>query len=198
MAWNDMQLHWTAGIGDPSPLGWFTVVAYLVTAALCGCAMARARSLSQRSVGFGLTEQQFWLAMTVIFLCLGINKQLDLQSLFTEIGRTLARSEGWYRNRRTYQLAFIEGLALIAVALVALLLWIFRRSHPTIRMALLGVVFTTAFVVLRAASFHHVDRFLKTGFLGWRWNWIIELTGIAIVAIAALRYCLQIAARPRR
>lgn len=194
--WGDMQFHWAAGIGDPSPLGWFTVVAYLVTSALCGCAMVRAQSLPRGLAGFGVSERRFWLAMAIIFLCLGINKQLDLQSLFTEIGRALARSEGWYGSRRAYQLAFIESFAAFVAMFVVLLLWIFRRSHPAIKMALLGAIFTMTFIVLRAASFHHVDQFLKAGFLGWRWNWIIELNGIAIVAVAALRYCLQVA--PRR
>ena len=186
-----MHLHWTAGIGDPSPIGWFTVAAYLVTAVLCSRAAAQAGWSSHSAMGLGFTERQFWQAMALIFLGLGINKQLDLQSLLTEIGRVAARTEGWYGNRRTYQVLFIEALAVAAAGLVLVLLWIFRRSRPALKLAVLGLTFTTTFVVLRAASFHHVDQLLKHRLLGWRWNWIIELGGIAIVAIAALSYCRQ-------
>jgi hypothetical protein len=172
-------------------MGWVTVAAYFIAAVLCGCATARAGLTPDHLASPGFTERQFWLAMTVIFLCLGINKQLDLQSLLTEIGRAAARSEGWYKDRRAYQVAFIEGFVAVATICVAVLFWIFRRSRPAVKLALWGLVFTIAFVVLRAASFHHVDRFLKAGVLGWRWNWIIELSGITIVATAALTYCCR-------
>ena len=41
------------------------------------------------------------------------------------------------------------------------------------------------FVVIRAASFHHVDAFLASRLGGLRWNWILELGGILIVAVGA-------------
>ena len=42
------------------------------------------------------------------------------------------------------------------------------------------------FVVIRAASFHHVDALLASRLGGLKWNWILELGGILIVAVGAL------------
>jgi hypothetical protein len=42
---------------------------------------------------------------------LGINKQLDLQTALTELGRVLALSQGWYEQRQVVQFWFIAALA---------------------------------------------------------------------------------------
>jgi hypothetical protein len=44
-------------------------------------------------------------------LRLTINKQLDLQSAWTEIGRLIAIGEGWYGRREVVQLYFIIVVA---------------------------------------------------------------------------------------
>ena len=36
-------------------------------------------------------------------------------------------------------------------------------------------------------SFHHFDVFLKSAHLGVRMNWVLELGGIFMIALAALR-----------
>jgi hypothetical protein len=40
-------------------------------------------------------------------------------------------------------------------------------------------------VLIRAASFHHIDRFIGESILGLRWNWVIEISGISLVLIAS-------------
>ena len=52
------------------------------------------------------------------------------------------------------------------------------------------MLFILGFVVIRAASFHHVDAFLAARLGGIKWNWILELGGIAVVAAAAVRIVL--------
>ena len=44
--------------------------------------------------------------------------------------------------------------------------------------AIVGTSMVLAFVVMRAASFHHVDRLLSSALLGVRFNWVFEITGI--------------------
>src|SRR6476659_1098397 len=50
-------------------------------------------------------ERRAWLAISVLFLFLGVNKQLDLQTALTEAGRYLAHYKGWYEQRQVVQLA---------------------------------------------------------------------------------------------
>lgn len=124
--------------------------------------------------------------LTLALLFLGINKQLDLQTLLNDVGRRVARSQGWYDRRRIYQTAFIATVATAGLGVLAAFSWLARRHWKRNFLALLGTVFLSVFVLTRASSIHHVDVMLRWRFLGWTWNWILELGGIAIVATGAL------------
>lgn len=177
------QGQWRPGIGDPTPLGWFTVVAYLAAALACGAAAIAERRAVRRGEP---AIPGLWLVLAGLMLFLGINKQLDLQTLFGTIGRQIAREQGWYGQRRQVQAAFIAGLGLGGLALLAGLAWWIRRLWRRCLLALAGVVFLFAFVLIRASSFHHVDALLGSTALGIRWNAILELGGIALVGLGAL------------
>jgi hypothetical protein len=175
---------WRPGIGDPTIMGWVTVAAYCAAAWACGRAAWREGRLdgSPRS-----RPAPFWIALTVAMVALGINKQLDLQSLLTSVGRDVFRDWGLYKARRVYQAAFIVVIALVCAGLLGLFLWISRRNLRRRGLALLGMMFILGFVLIRASSFHHVDKMLGARLGGVKWNWILELGGIACVALGAFR-----------
>src|SRR5947208_14886073 len=104
-----MHFNWTPGIGDPTLAGWLTVALYLVAAVLCW-RLARQAGLKN---AVRSRERRTWRAISVLFLALGINKQLDLQTALTEAGRVLAHYQGWYEQRQLVQLAFITLVAVI-------------------------------------------------------------------------------------
>ena len=175
------EFNWSPGIGDPSFGGWFTVLLYVGAA-----------YLSYRTAKFvdvlGAPRAEFvvWLLLAVCLGLLGINKQLDLQSALTELGRYLAYHQGWYEYRRTVQFLFILTILVLAVVLgIFILLLVWQMPKPTI-LALLGALFIVGFVLVRAASFHQVDHLIGTSILGLRWNWIIEMGGLVIVQIAGI------------
>jgi hypothetical protein len=41
------------------------------------------------------------------------------------------------------------------------------------------------YVFIRAASFHHIDRFIDSRILGFKWNWVLEMGGIVIVLLGS-------------
>lgn len=183
---------WEPGIGDPTLLGWFTVAAYFVAGLLCWLAAVPSRNGDRRAY-------VFWLAFAGVMLALGVNKQLDLQSLFTAALKQFAKSTGWYEDRRIFQGIFIVAMAFFGFAF-ALLAWIWTsRALPQHRVTLLGGIFLMAFIVIRAASFHHVDEILGTSVAFLRINHLLELGGIACVALGALkaRRGILVAAAPR-
>ncbi|MFU8883765.1 MAG: hypothetical protein ACNA7Q_15490, partial [Rhodobacterales bacterium] len=95
--------EWSAGIGDPHVMGWVTVVAYAT------CAMAAA-ILTIRNPFHGPNawrERVFWGGLAGVMAFLAVNKQLDLQTLMTVIGRCHAQIEGWYDDRAGVQRGFI-------------------------------------------------------------------------------------------
>lgn len=165
-------------------MGWVTVAAYFAAAALVLLVCLR---LKQQPQNAAPPERRFWWLLLLLLAFLGVNKQLDLQTLLTEVGRRLARAQGWFQYRRTVQAVFV--LAFGACGFAAYL-WVWRSVRASLRqcaLALAGLWFLGCFVLVRAASFHHVDAFLSSGPAGIRMNWVLELGGIAVTAAGALR-----------
>lgn len=184
-----MIYGWSPAIGDPDALGWATVVAYLLAAALSFVARQRSeRSSKPRAV---------WTVTTIVLVSLSINKQLDLQSAGTAIMRHLARTEGWYDQRRGLQEIFIVAVGAAAALAAVFLALLARRLDQWTGLALVGLLILITFVVVRAASFHHVDALIGAAYLGLRLNHILELGGIAVIVVAAGGR-LHVARRPNK
>lgn len=167
---------WTPTIGDPTIYGWVTVFAYGVAALLCW----KARPTGNHS------EERAWAALSLLLAALAINKQLDLQTLLTDVGRTTAKAHGWYRDRRIVQAAFIAALIAAAVVGVIYLFRTYRDACLALRGALAGTVVLFAFVLVRASSFYKVDLLINSSLAGVRTNHVMELGGIVVVAGCAL------------
>ncbi|SDX89058.1 hypothetical protein SAMN05444358_11451 [Ruegeria halocynthiae] len=168
--------RWSPVIGDPTPMGWVTVAAYGITTILCFRA-------ARTTVSQGM--RLFWLALTVLLFALMINKQLDLQSGLTAAARCLSQMQGWYEDRRSLQIGFILVVMFSGIWVALVSLWLLRRHLSRIGLALLGFVFLICFVLIRAAGFHNLDALLSTDFLFIRINWLMELSGIALIALNA-------------
>lgn len=170
--------RWHPGIGDPSVMGWVTVVAYAGAAALAVRAY-RVTNSNARPL------RLFWGSLALLLIALGINKQLDLQSWATQIARDLARSQGWYAERRSVQVLGILAVALAGVAGTLVIVIAMRRYLRAVWPALLGVAELVVFVVVRASSFHKMDQLIGTTVAGARLNWVLELSGIVFVGWGA-------------
>ena len=185
----DIDIDWHPGIGDPTFTGCFSVASYFGTAIICWLAHRAARVPARIQQGpSGLYEVHFWRFVAILMTFLGFNKQLDLQTLFTQIGRYFAHVGGWYDQRQTIHMLFIIGLSAVAGMTVFTLLWIFRKLATEIRIASAGLCILVAFIVIRAAFFNHVDWVLGGHMIGLHWNAILELGSIMIVAAAAFLY----------
>lgn len=171
-----------ASVGRADMGDWVTVAAYLVTALLS------VRAARQAALRREPSERRFWRISTVLLVLLGINEVLDLQTLLTLVVREHALANGWYDIHRMVQYLFVVGLSVAAVAAGIAMLWLTRRSHAAVRLALVGLVFIGLFVLLRAASFHHLDEMLGRGWPAFSWRSLQEMVGISMVAGAALLY----------
>ena len=125
--------HWEPGIGDPTAVGWVTVVAYFLAAFLCW----RAGRSVRANPGSG-RERTFWWLFTAVLILLGFNKQLDLQTWLTLFGKHLAQEEGWYERRAIFQTAFIGAVAVGGVLGLAGLRLLVGRGTRAVHCALLG------------------------------------------------------------
>jgi hypothetical protein len=177
------SFNWSPGIGDPTLMGWLTVALYLSAAISC-CITVRKLRLEVQDAD-DAKELRIWRSIAIAFLALGINKQLDLQTALTEMGRVVANLQGWYDQRQAVQVAFIVVVAITCLmAAIILVRWTRRAPVPTWS-ALLGSIMVIGYVLIRASSFHHIDRFIGQQILGFRWNWIVEMSGIGVVLVAS-------------
>lgn len=177
-------LRWQPRIGDPSWQGWATVLLYL--AAMVLALQARRAAFPAATRG---RERAFWMLAALILGALAVNKQLDLQSALTALGRCMAQAQGWYGQRRPVQVAFLVGLAVLAVVFLATLLRLMRGSWSRSALPVAGLVFVCTFVLMRAAGFHHLDRLLGVSLpvAGLRINAALEWTGPILIILGALR-----------
>jgi len=187
MVWTHIYILAKAERGDQGFTPWLITVGYFVAAGLCFWAGRKER---ERSLGRARrwNAPVFWFSLFGVLVALGFNKQLDLQSDLTEFGRSMARDEGWYENRRIFQAIFVLFFAAAAIGAVAAAIWFMRDLWQRYKMAFVGIIYLCAFVIIRAASFHHLDTLLyHIEGVKYLVNTFLELGGIAIVAYAAYR-----------
>ena len=173
---------WTPGIGDPHVMGWITVAVY------AACALAALQLSIRNSIHSpgAWRERLFWGGICVLMTFLAVNKQLDLQTLMTVIGRCHAKLNGWYEHRQAMQRGAIKALALGALLLALGTAWLLRASLRRNILAVLGLALVLGFVVIRAVGFHDVDKLISTEVMSIRVNWILELSGLVLILLSAL------------
>jgi hypothetical protein len=176
---------WRPGIGDPHFMGWFTAGSYMACAVLTALLATFMKQMEEQR------DCTFWFLIALLMVFLGINKQLDLQSLFAEMGRQIALAQGWYPQRRMVQFPFI---VIFATTLIGAFLW-FARTYRDLfkryRIASCGVLLLLGFVVIRAAAFHHFDEVIQYDLHGIKMNWVLELAGIYMILLAGLKEMLS-------
>ena len=187
-------MRWHPGIGDPTPVGWLTVAAYGVAAILCAQAALTARAAQDCFSGIHAAQardrrsmKHLWLLVGLTMVLLGVNKQLDLQTLLIQQVRRRAYVDGWYGDRRRYQMDFIVAMTITGVIAVTALSVLLRRVLRRVWLAIVGLGLLVVFVLVRASSFHYVDKVLSLGGRV-RVNWIIELSGIGLIIVSALHF----------
>ena len=175
-----MNPDWHFGINDPEPVGWLIFSAYLLVAALCWmCARKSTQSSCRKSV----SDPFLWWCLAALMLLFGINKQLDLQTPFIALGRSMAIAEGWYAWRRIVQWTFIGCIGLSGATFLAWTGWHARRRLLRYMLPFAGVAILVVFVLLEAAPVHPsgadgpviVDR-----------QQILEMVGIACIGLSAI------------
>jgi hypothetical protein len=128
-----------------------------------------------------------WRRVALLILLLGINQQLDLQTLLIQSGRALAEVEGWYAYRRLVQRAFFGFFAGGFLLLVSLAAWRCRAFLNRHRLVTLGLAILIGFVLMRAADFNHVWLKSFPAVYVESWKTYLELLGLGLIAEGARR-----------
>lgn len=160
-------------IGDPTFVGWITVAIYLVATFRC----AYIAVASKRMGG----SYQFWLYLALFLLCLAINKQLDLQTLFEQNMKAMAQEHGWYEQKVMMQQVFIVMLGFgMLVALMSFRLFI-TNTWRNYALTWMGVVMLCVFILVRAAAFNRIELVINREFLGVSLNALMEISAVLLI-----------------
>ncbi len=177
------QIHWRPGIGDPTIAGWLTVAAYFAAFLLSVIYIKQIGS--ETMTGRTAVQYRLWWFIALAMLLMGINKQLDLQTLLTEVGKILSKRQGWYEQRRIVQLIFIAGVGCGGLFSLMLVWQSCKNLWKENWLTIVGLIFLVCFVVMRATSFHHMDLFLGNYISSFKINWLLEIAGITCVFASA-------------
>ncbi len=174
-------MHWQPQLDNPNFLGWSVVAAYVIAAAFCAQAALARRKMGPEERRFSV----IWWLLALGLLFLGINKQLNLQTLLIVLGRRAAFAGGWYQKRRLAQMVFSVVLTVAGLGTLWFLWSRFRHFFARNPTALTGLVVLLLFVLIRAASINHV--FERAGIKqdDKKWTWVLEIGGSACLALAA-------------
>ena len=178
------EINWHFKIGDPNPFAWVTVGGYLLAAIGCiACAIKAELIFGKLKVRLHRT---IWIFLGIVLLFLAVNKQLDLQMLFTMIMRVLAKHWNIYDIGRHSKKYFILVLGMLSVGGLGWIFWQVRHEWRRYVILLAGALFIVRFVLVRAATFYGVGLpklSVITG--GMKLNWVMEFIGALTIAFAA-------------
>jgi hypothetical protein len=113
--------YWREHAGDNTPMGWFITGLYLAGVGICTLCVKRSRQ-------HALSGTWFWWVCVLALLLLGINKQLDLQMLLADLGRTYARSHAWYSLRKPVQIQAVSISLALCLGMVEIILFKLRQA----------------------------------------------------------------------
>jgi hypothetical protein len=185
----EVGFGWRPQLDNPTFLGWSVVAFYGLAALACARAAILACANRDRSAQPGHERgcAGIWWALASVLCVLGVNKQLNLQTLLIAVGRRWAEAGGWTSQRRQVQLVFS---LVFGLGLSLLLVWLgtahrdFFKRH---RRTFWGVLVLGFFVTLRAATINHADGFLGLNLNDKEWAWLLEICGSALIGIGAVQ-----------
>jgi hypothetical protein len=141
---------WHFQFNDNTPGGWLATLLYAVVILVCWNAFSHRMTAEREHAGL---SRQFWLLFSSAVSALGINHQLDFQTLLFQTERVLFIRAGMFEYHESFEM-IVGIMTIVAGAMVAAYLWaIARPAGPKERLVIFAVLALLAFAVLRFASF---------------------------------------------
>jgi hypothetical protein len=181
---------WRFGLNDSYVSGYVICASYIAVSVLC----LYTGFSSKRLVTCGEKKKVIllWGGLALTMLMLGINKQLDLQTLLIAVGRILFKSLGLLEIRREVQAVFAVIFAMVSAVSFLGITWILRTQLLNNKYVFYGIFLISSFIVMRALSINHIELtpvslpFIARMHLGT----IHEIAGIGCIGYGAIRRIL--------
>ncbi len=162
---------WLASLGDFTPLDWVITALYLVASFACW-----------RAGGPRTREARWWRWMAVALLLLGINKQLDVQTLLLHALRAALKAGGLYGYKQAISVVFLILLAAFVARMTLALVRSGRRMSRGLMTSFVGLIVLLVFVLLRSAIIARSGLSQSPVFA---LHLFVELSGVALCGVGA-------------
>lgn len=176
------DLHeWVSSIlSDFTMWSWIINIAYILVFILSIYYIRCIKTTGNKELKF------LWIFIAGILLLLGINKQLNFQTLLIIFGRSLANSQGWIENRRMAQELFAITFGIGIAVLSAIIIFRIRRILLMAWIEIFGIAVLLAFTLIRAGSINHFHKTekIEAAFIHIH---AVEFAGILIILLALYR-----------
>lgn len=177
-AFGNAYPQWDAAIRH---VGWQAMVpafGYALAAVLCCAAAFTTRGDGGRG----------WSLAAGLLALIGVNSavRLDLLALFAL--REVAHAQGWYPQRRVWQLVALAAVVTVGVVALGEVRARLRDVWARCAGAVVGVGLLTGVATLRAISHHVTDIAFGVHLLGMSTGRLLEFAGLGLTATAALRW----------
>lgn len=143
--------------GDDSFFGWLQFGLYLLAAWACWRRSRRVSLPLARAQARGYSEHRVWLFLASVCFALGLNKQLDLQTLAYGWLKAVAGEIHDYGGKGLVRTVVFLGAGVFVLASGAYGLAVVRRASWSLRCATAGLVLLGPFALLRLARFSRVS-----------------------------------------
>ena len=169
--------RWPPMIGDASLLGWFTAGSYFACAIVAFIAIITNQIDSRRPI-------LFWSVISLFTIFLGLIKQIDLQPLFTDAGRQIAKALDRWQISQIWLIAAFGSTALAAFLSFAIIL---RGMFRRFMIAFIGIFFLLSFIFLKVASIYRFDEIVGFAPWGGKIYFVLKVTGIYLILVSGIR-----------
>jgi hypothetical protein len=138
---------WLSRSGDTSFWSWVITILYVITISLSIYYIQKIKA--------DKTQHFLWICISIFLIAMGINKQLDIQTLQIMSGSSVARRIGSWKFKY-----IIQTIVVLVVFLSAFITSIFvlSKTRSILRQSLLtisGVLLLIFFTLIRVASISH-------------------------------------------
>jgi hypothetical protein len=171
--------QWEAVVRHTGWLSALVAIGYAFTALLC-----RASGLASRRNG---GNGGAWFLGAGLLAVIGANALARADLLLIYLLREVAHAQGWYEQRRDWQVLALGALAasgLLVLGCVRARLQAVWSRHAS---AALGLGLLAGVAALRAVSLHATDLALNVHVLGVSVARLLEFAGLGLIAAGALR-----------
>lgn len=125
-----------------------------------------------------------WLTLAVVLLTLAIHEKTGVLNRITNMARFDSQTEGWYAERRAFQMKVITLVPPAAVAIGVCGLILVRKAWLRYLPTLCAVLYLVGFTAIQLVSFHYVDRLLSETRAGRPLREWASLLGLGLVCLS--------------